>query len=84
MAKQAHQHDAQWCPNRTCRAVGHDWKHDLSGVHATYRVCQRQGCHAAERCVGRAWVQVVAPNARLVRRSHPSQSSSSASASTLF
>ncbi|HYU74156.1 MAG TPA: hypothetical protein VEL31_15905 [Ktedonobacteraceae bacterium] len=42
--------------NRLCRAVGHDWQSTTSN---DYRVCQRDDCHAVQRCVRGQWRSVL-------------------------
>jgi len=52
MSKQ--QTRAETFANSTCRDVGHDWK-----TIATYRVCQRHTCRAAQRLQDGVWITAV-------------------------
>ena len=52
MSKQ--QTRAETFANSTCRDVGHDWK-----TIATYRVCQRHTCRAAQRLQDGMWITPV-------------------------
>lgn len=50
-----HQNHAETFANSTCRDIGHDWK-----ATATYRICQRRKCRAAQRWQDGVWINAVA------------------------